>query len=132
FCVNVRTQLFEQSFDIRFGEEHNVIHRPERGNDLGASIFIENRAACSLEVAYAGIGIHTDNEDVAYAASAFQITNVADVERIKTAVGEDDLLTLAPVFGDFRAQHVPSNDFGSSFAHALRGGSGRLATDSIK
>ncbi len=41
-------------------------------------------------MADAGIAVHGDDQDVAFAAGAFEIADVADVQRVEAAVGEDD------------------------------------------
>src|SRR5258706_15803902 len=117
--MNIRAQVLQKTFHVGFSEEHDVVHAAKRGNELGASVFIEDWAAGPLEVADAGIGIHADNKNVTFAARTFKITNMSDVQRIKTAVGKDDALAMALVFREFHAQQVSRNDFGSSLAHNL-------------
>src|SRR5467141_264986 len=87
FGVDIRAQFFQQGFHIRFGEEHDVIHATKCGNELGTRVFIEDGSSRPFEIADAGIGIHADHENVAFAPGTFEITNMPDVQRIKTAVG---------------------------------------------
>src|SRR6266849_11139600 len=95
-------------------------------------MFIEDGAAGPLEIANTGIGIHTENKNVALAPGAFEITNMSDVQRIKAAVGQDDAPALALMFRESLAQHIPRDDFGSGLTHDLRGGSRCLATDGVE
>ena len=60
--VDVGAQFFEQLFYIGLGENHNVVHGAESGNEYGAGLFVEDRAARALERADAGIGIDGDDE----------------------------------------------------------------------
>src|SRR6266404_8244781 len=41
FGVNVGPQLFQERFDVRFGEEHDVVRAAERRHEQGARVFIE-------------------------------------------------------------------------------------------
>src|SRR5258708_30903539 len=79
-----------------------------------------------------GIGIHTDNKNFALAACAFEIADVSNVQGVKATVGKYDASALAPVFGEFLAQHSSRDDFGSGLAHDLRSSSGCLATDGLE
>src|SRR5712672_3580700 len=49
FCMNIGAQFLQQSFDIGFGKEHDVVHGTKRGNKLRAGIFVKARAARSFE-----------------------------------------------------------------------------------
>ena len=111
--VDVGAQIFQQGFDVGFGEEHDVVHAAECGNELRAGVLIEDRAAGAFQIAHAGIRVHADDQDVAFAARAFEIADVSDMQRVEAAVGEDDALAAALVFGEFLAQQIARNDFGS-------------------
>src|SRR6267142_1079568 len=85
FGVDVGPQLFQKRLDVGFSEEHDVVHTAEGRHDLRARAFIENRPTGSLQVAHAGIGVHTNNQNIAFAARAFKIADVADVQHIEAA-----------------------------------------------
>jgi len=95
-------------------------------------VFIEDGAAGPFQVANGGVGIHTDNKDIALAPGTFEITNMSDVQSVKTAVGKDDALALALVLSEILTQHFPGDDFGSGVAHDLRSGSGCLGTNGVE
>src|SRR5207245_7881078 len=132
FGVDIRAQFFEKSFDVGFGEEHDVIHTAKRCNELLAGVFVEHGAARSFQIANAGISIQADNKDVALAARTFKIAGMSDVQRIEAAVGEDNALTLTPMFCESLTQHISLDDFGSSLTHDLGRGSGGLVTDGVE
>ena len=90
--VNVGTQFFEQFFDVRFGENHDVVHDPEGGDEKGAGLFVENGAARAFQRASAGVGVDGDDEKVALLFCAGEVANMADVEGVEAAVGENDAL----------------------------------------
>src|SRR5712692_6006720 len=45
FGVDIREKPFQKRLDVRFSEEHDVIHAAKRSNELRAGIFIEDGAA---------------------------------------------------------------------------------------
>lgn len=98
FGVNVGAEIFEEGFDAWLAEDDYVIDGTERGDELRASDLIEDGAAGPLEVADARVRIDADDENVSFAAGSFQIANVADVERVKAAVGKNDALRVLFVF----------------------------------
>src|SRR6267154_690609 len=130
--VHIGVQIFQQSFDVGLGKDHDIIHDAKRGDELRPGILTKDGTVGPFEIADARIGIHTDNEDVPFAASAFEITNVPDMERIEAAVRKDDGLTQAFVFLQPFAQLIPQNNLGCGLAHGLGARSRCLATDSIE
>src|SRR6266849_7464072 len=98
FGMNVGPQLFEECFDVGFGEQHDVVYAAEGRHELRARVFIEHRPAGSLQAADAGIDVHANDQNIAFAASAFEITNMPDVKRIEAAVRQNDALATALVF----------------------------------
>src|SRR5258708_6006772 len=83
-------------------------------------------------MADAGIGIHAHNENVAFTARTFKITNMSDVQNVEAAIGKDDALAVALVLRELLAELIARDDFGGAFAHVLGGSSGRLATDGVE
>src|SRR6185437_9380672 len=72
-------------------EEHDVIHAFERGQDLGALLLGDDRTAGAFAAADAGVGVDGDEEDVAEEAGSLQRLQVAGVEEIVAAVGQDQV-----------------------------------------
>ena len=92
FGVNVRAQVFEQGLDARFAEQNHVINGAKRSDKKRAGVFIKNGTTGAFQRTDAGVCVDADDEDVAFAARAFEITNMADVKRIETTVGKNDAL----------------------------------------
>jgi hypothetical protein len=90
--VNVGAKVFEQRFNTRFAEDDDVVNDAESRNEKGPSAFAKDRAAGTFQFADAGVRVDAHDEDVAFTAGAFKITDVADVQRIKTPVGKNDAL----------------------------------------
>jgi len=92
FGVDVGAQFFEESFNVWFRENHDVVHSAQGGDEEGAGLFVENGAAGAFECANAGIGIDGDDEKIAFGFGGGEIAGVADVKGVEDAVGEDDAL----------------------------------------
>ena len=115
--MNVGKEFLEQLLDIGFRENKDEVDSPNGGDQVGASLLTENGAACALEVTQTCIGIHGDEKDVAFALSAFEITNVADVKSVKAAVGENQALAGLLGFAEQGAKFVARDDFGLGSTH---------------
>jgi len=126
FGVNVRPEILEERLDARFAEEDDVIHGAKSGDEPRAGVFIKNGAARTFQDAHARIGIDADYEDVAFAACAFQIADVAHVKRVKASVGENDALVALFVFGQFYPKGLARHDLGLGVAHDSGSGSAGL------
>ena len=62
----------------------------ERGEHLGALGFGIDRPAGSLVAPHRRVGVHADDERVAERARLPQVADVAGMEDVEHAVGEDD------------------------------------------
>jgi hypothetical protein len=92
--MNVRAEVFEQRLDARLTEEDYIIDGAKRSDKERAGVFIKNGAAGAFQRADARVRVNSDDEEVAFAARAFEITDVPHVERIKTTVGKNDALAV--------------------------------------
>jgi hypothetical protein len=95
--VNVRAEVFEQGFHVRFAEQEYVVDGAKRGHEEGAGALIKNGAAGAFQPRDARVRIDADNQEVALAAGSFEIADVAYVKSIKTTVGKNDSLAEPPV-----------------------------------
>ena len=93
--MDTGAKFTKKRYNIGLGEDHDVVDGSESGDKLGASLFLENRAGVALEGLHAGIGIHRDDENIALVPRGIEIADVAYVENIEAAVGEDDALAAA-------------------------------------
>src|SRR5258708_35407372 len=93
---------------------------------------MEDWATGPFEIADAGIGVHADNKNIAFAAGTFEIKNMSDVQRVKAAGGKGNAPAMTPGISELLAQHISRDDFGSGLAHKLGGGSGCLAAGGLQ
>lgn len=121
FGVDVGTQIFEKLFDVGFGKNHDEVDVAESGYEQGAGLLVEDGAAGAFEGANAGIGVDGDNEEVAFGFCGGKIADVADVERIEDAVGEDDALATLPCCRQEGDQFFSRDDFFVGLAHRSGG-----------
>jgi len=115
--VNVRKEILEQLFHIGFRENQDEVDSANCGDELSTGLLVEDRTASAFQVTKAGIGIHGDDKDVALAPGTFKVADVADVERVKAAVGENDALASLLGFTNQGAKFVARDDFGLGSAH---------------
>ena len=81
-------------------KEHDGIDGGESGHDAGALAFADDGARWALEAADGGVGVEAEDELGAEAAAVFEQGDVADVEQVEAAVGEDDGLARGAPLGD--------------------------------
>ncbi len=119
--MNVWAKVFEQRLNARFTKQHDVIDSSKRGNEESASVFSEDGTTRTFQSAYARIRIDAHDEDVAFAPCAFQIADVADVERIETTIGKNDALPVLFMLRQFISKPLAGNDLGCGVAHVSGG-----------
>lgn len=117
--VNVRTKFLEQFFYIRFWKNQDIVDGAECADQLGTGLFVEDRAPAAFQVTKAGVCVHSDDEDVSFTFGAFEVANVANVERVEAAVGEYNALSCFLCFAEQGAKFVAGSDFGLGSAHEL-------------
>src|SRR5260370_3833016 len=65
------------------------------GEDFRALAFGNHGAALALELATAGVAVEADNQDVTQSAGLLETADVAGMQQVEAAVGEDDAAALA-------------------------------------
>ena len=119
--MDVGAKLLEQLFHVGLGENDHVIHDAKGGDQESAGVFVEDGAAGAFERADAGIGVDADDEEVSLFLCAGEITNVANVQGIEAAVGEDDGLPAIAFGGQALEKSFTGDDFGVGGAHRQLG-----------
>jgi hypothetical protein len=77
-------------------EERDGIDAGEAGQDVGAVVLVDDGPALALEAAHGRVGVDADDEAVAERAGGVQVRDVAAVQDVEAAVGEDDGLVRGP------------------------------------
>ena len=130
FGVDVRAQVFEQGFDARLAEQDDVIDGAKSSDKKRTCVFVKNGTSGTFQRTDAGVRVHTDDENVAFAARALEVANMADVKRIEATVGKDDALRAASCARVVCREAIHDDEFGCSAAHASGGGSAGLPSNS--
>ena len=91
---------------VKLIEDDHVIYRPQCCDQGGAGALGEDGPARAFQFSRAGIGIDADHEQIAFGPRCLQVTDMADVQQIEHAVGEDDLAAGAAVLVEDAAQSL--------------------------
>lgn len=110
-------------------EDHDKIDATQSSEHFGAIILSVQRTPLAFEFAHRSVAIQTDDERVAERAGLLQISHVAGMEQIETAVGENETLAGSvhgiPDRRHFRGinhaslVHAPENRIGAVIAQHL-------------
>src|SRR5579859_3922181 len=90
--MNVRTQETDKAGHIGRIEDDYRVNICQGCQDLRALAFRHTRTALALECAGAGIRINGHNQLAAELLGCPQIADMAYMKKVKTAIGQDDLL----------------------------------------
>jgi hypothetical protein len=77
------------------GKNDHGVHASERGEDGGTVLLQDEGSPGTFEFADGTIAIKPDDEQIAKLSGALEVTHVAEVEQVETAVGGDDALAAA-------------------------------------
>jgi hypothetical protein len=92
--MNVRADGANHVADIERIENDDGINIGQCGQDFRTFVFRNARTARALQGMRAGIRVYGHHQAAAQLFGGMQITHVANVEQIKTAVGENDFFAL--------------------------------------
>ena len=91
-------------------ENNDGVDAFEGGEDFGALAFWEHRTAFAFEMTNAGVTVQADDKGIAQLAGLFQALNMAGMEEIEAAVGEDEALAVAFLAGKPHNRLLQSED----------------------
>jgi hypothetical protein len=92
---NVREQSRDDLARREIVENHHGIHGLQRRENFRALALRDYRTAFALQLPHAGVAIEPDDERVAQFARLLQAANVAGMQQVEAAVGENDAATVA-------------------------------------
>lgn len=102
-----------------FVEEGDGIDGIEREGDAGAGLFITDGAGGAFEALDARIGVEGEDENVAESASGLEEADVAGVEDVVAAVGENNTLAFGLPQRPLRDEIRPGIKFGHGYTFSL-------------
>lgn len=118
--MHVRLEFADQGHNVGFVEHQSVIDGTESGDQERAGAFREDRAAWAFQFSGCGVGMNGYDQKIALRAGGLEITDVAGVENIEDAVGEDDFAAGAAVFFEYFVQTGAGKNFFACVHAALR------------
>jgi hypothetical protein len=78
-----------------FVEDEDGVDAFEAGENFGALVLRNDRAARSFEGANAVVAVDADDEEIAQGAGGFEAADVSGMKKIEAAVGEDNFAAVA-------------------------------------
>jgi hypothetical protein len=90
FDINVGLGLPNDLNGPHGGENGHSVDATESGEDVGAVGFAINRAIRAFELADGIIAIDGDEEDVTTGAGGLEVLDMAGVEEVEAAIGQDE------------------------------------------
>ena len=115
FDEDVGADLADELEGRVFGEEDDGVDGGEGGHDAGAFVLGDDGARGAFEAADGGVGVEAEDELGAELAAVFEQGDVADVEEVEAAVGEDDGLAGGAPVGDAGGEVLAVEDlFGAA------------------
>jgi hypothetical protein len=91
--IDVGLGGIEEADGADFGKDGDGVDAAEGGEDTGAVVFWYHRSGGTLELTDGVVAVESDEEGVAVAAGGFEIGNMAGMEEIEAAVGDDEALS---------------------------------------
>ncbi len=93
------TRTWGRSKEIKFEgsgliKYRDIIDTPETGKDLRPLLFGENRPVGTFQAPNRSVAVDSNDQDISKGLGFFQITDMSDMEKVETAVGEDDPFPL--------------------------------------
>src|SRR5260370_1086143 len=95
FNENVGKQSGDDALRRQVVENHHTVDALERRENFGALALRNHRAALALELSDARVAVQADDQRIAEAARVLQAANVAGMQEVKTAIGEDHATAIA-------------------------------------
>src|SRR5262249_60930584 len=90
-------------------EDVDVVHRGERGDDLGAGRLRDQRTRGALQSPNRVVAVHADHEEITGGPGRGKIADVTDVQEGEAAIREDDGLPVAACRGGRVSESGPGD-----------------------
>jgi hypothetical protein len=98
-----------------FVKDEDRVDAFEAGEDFGALVLRDDRAAGSFEGAHPVVAVDANDEEIAEGAGGFEAADVARMKKIEAAIGEDNFAAVA-----FLGSKPQNRLFQSEYGHMER------------
>jgi hypothetical protein len=95
FNENIGDEGGDDFLGSRLVKDENRVDTLEAGKNFGALLLRNDGTAGPLEGANAGVAVDADDEEIAEGAGRFEAANVAGMQKIEAAIGEDEFAAVA-------------------------------------
>src|SRR5579883_93701 len=103
FDVDGRLQLLDEGAGGWLIEDGDIINAGEGGEDFGALLLRHQGATWAFQAARAFVAVQAKNQEIAQRAGILQVANMAEVQQVEAAIGENGLFAcLLPASDDLR------------------------------
>jgi len=107
---DIGSERFNRSEGIGLVEDCNVIHAGKSRQNLGPLGLREQRPRETFNLPNRGVAVDRDHKKVSEPPGPLKISEVADMEKIETAVRENDSLSPAMPSSQYRLQPLNGPD----------------------
>jgi hypothetical protein len=96
--MNVRADQADQFANVGCIEDDHRIYIGKRGQNFRAFVLGDMRASAPFQLAHARVRVHGHHQLASQLLRSLQVAHMANMEYVKTSVGESDLLAgIAPL-----------------------------------
>jgi len=117
FRVHIGLQILKQRLDAPLREYDDIIHVLDRGDELGAGLFVQDWLPGSFQAADTGVGIYTYDQKISFTLGTSEVSDMTDMQSIKATVRENHTNSLLPSPQEQRLQFGTLHDFGVCRPH---------------
>lgn len=87
FAVKIRGDGQQDTIDLVFVKQGHIIDAGQGGNDQNPPLFIDQGARLAFQIFKGAVRIQSHHQNISLGLGLLKITNVADVNQVKTAIG---------------------------------------------
>ena len=111
FGLNIWLNLADESANVWLRKNYDRIYRCESCQDFGALVLGHDRTRFAFECSHRGVGVYCNHKLSAQFFRGLQVTHMADMKKIKAAVGERDAFACALPVSSASAQFFTRKNF---------------------
>src|SRR6266404_3606731 len=95
--MHIRTQVLQQRLHVGLTEDYDIIDSSQRTHQRSTRSFGQDGAPGAFQTTDTRIRIHRNSQDIAFVPSAFEIPDMAYMQRVEAAVRQHNFLGAPPM-----------------------------------
>jgi len=96
FGMDIRLQRHQDVFDVRLIKNSDKVHAGERGENISPLLLGKDGSSFAFELPDGRVAVEGHDQDVALFFGSLQIPDMAGMDQVEAAVGQDDDLAYFP------------------------------------